>query len=194
MVLDLRRDNRQGNTPRQVRGGNMTPKMDFPSPDHDGHCQGQPEGPSAKVWGSSQRLHLDRHSELARLVIRRGGYCSLHRHRGKANAFLVVQGRLLVMWYRNGRRRHRRLAAGDGLWTVPAEVEHRFLALEEPTVAYEFYYSVHGRPLDPADIVRRDEGGVLPHAPQQVMAAGPDRSAGEQRAENGPAADPARRF
>ena len=56
-------------------------------------------GQTVKVWGSSQLLYRDRRLELVRATICRGGYCSRHHHRFKANGFCVARGRLLLILY-----------------------------------------------------------------------------------------------
>jgi hypothetical protein len=54
------------------------------------------------------------------------------------------------------------LAPGDPPQIIPAQLEHRFIILEQRTVAYEIYWAASGGSIDPDDIVRRDEGGCLP--------------------------------
>ena len=112
-----------------------------------------------KAWGTARALYRDEHVELSRIHIVRGGYCSRHRHEHKDNGFLVVEGRLLLICYHADGRTERVLAPGDGLYTIAAGVDHRFLCLAEDTVAYELYCAEAGRALDPWDIVRADGGG-----------------------------------
>ncbi len=113
-----------------------------------------------KPWGEASPLYDDQYVEISRIVVRRGGYSSRHKHLHKNNAFLVVRGRLSLTCFNENGSTRRILSPRDGICTVDKGVEHRFEALEENTIAYEFYYGEHGRAIDLADIVRCDGGGI----------------------------------
>lgn len=130
-----------------------------------------PCAPYAKHWGTNQVLYRDEHVELVRAVIRRGGYSSRHLHRGKDNTFRVVRGRLLLITYLDDFWPRCTLEPFDGLYTFPAGIEHRFVALDDNTVLYELYHAVDGRPPSPDDIVRRDCGGILAGDPMAFADA-----------------------
>ena len=113
------------------------------------------------AWGITRLLYLDDRIELTRLAIRRGGYSSRHHHRSKTNAFLVVQGRLLVITYAGADQTRRILTPSDGIHMIPAGAEHRFVALEDATVAYELSYATPGSTIRRSDILRLDCNGVF---------------------------------
>jgi mannose-6-phosphate isomerase-like protein (cupin superfamily) len=114
-----------------------------------------------KRWGQLESVYCDRQMELVRITTCRGGYSSLHLHRAKDNAFWVIRGCLQVSVYSKPGIKDFYLTPKDELLTVPAGVMHRFLAHESETIAYELYRALPGHRLDPDDIVRMDEGGVM---------------------------------
>jgi mannose-6-phosphate isomerase-like protein (cupin superfamily) len=136
--------------------------------DPGGALSGKDKMAVEKIWGTARALYRDDQTELFRITARRGGYSSRHQHRHKANGFLVVRGRLLLVCYRGGTQTRQVLTPDDGLHVVEAGIDHRFIALEEPTTAYEFYYATTGRTADPRDIVRRDQGGVIQGSVDQI--------------------------
>lgn len=113
-----------------------------------------------KTWGLSRNLYEDEQVELVHIIVRRGGYSSRHKHQYKHNAFFVVRGRLLLCCYGSGGVRRHILSSHDGPYSVPAGTEHRFVAMDSNTIAYEFYIAIPGDPIDPSDIVRCDRGGI----------------------------------
>ena len=114
-----------------------------------------------KPWGTSRLLFADASVRLVEIAVRRGGYCSRHRHQHQDNALLVVRGRLLLICFEPGGPAKTILNRHKGLYTVAAGMEHRFVCLEEDTLAYEVYYARNGGRPDEADIVRCDESGSL---------------------------------
>jgi len=115
----------------------------------------------SKPWGIAQVLYGDQYVELWRLAICQGGYSSRHKHRFKSNGFLVADGRLLVITYEGQQQVRKMLGGSDGVYFVPAGVEHRFLAVEDATTVYELYHAAPGCTLRRPDIQRRDDNGVF---------------------------------
>lgn len=113
-----------------------------------------------KNWGFSCPLYRDPALELVRIVVRLGGYSSRHLHECKHNTFLVSKGRLQIWSEEEGRPEIRDVGPEDGMLTIPAGVPHQFLALEDQTVAYEFYTPASGTHVEPSDIVRFTIGGI----------------------------------
>jgi len=105
-----------------------------------------------KIWGSTAQLFRRNNVSVHRLEIDKGGYCSEHRHAGKANFFFVESGRLIVrVW-----RKHfdeTVLTPGQNCQVDPGLL-HQFEAAED-TIAYEICWTE----LDPDDIQRETEGG-----------------------------------
>lgn len=81
--------------------------------------------------------------------------CSMHRHRHKANAFLMVSGRLRIVVEKSDYDLTdvTDLTAGDCCVVQPGEY-HRFEA-ETDVVCFEVYFP----PAVTRDIERRDCGG-----------------------------------
>jgi quercetin dioxygenase-like cupin family protein len=101
-------------------------------------------------------VYANPHVQVHLLEIKRGGYCSEHRHTRKANLFTVLRGRLEVRVWPDVFQEFDSTILGEGESTV-VEVGkwHQFLALDD-TVALEVYESAEiGE-----DIERRNTGGV----------------------------------
>lgn len=111
-----------------------------------------------KLWGKTQLVHQSAMVEIHRIEVVRGGYCSIHQHRQKANKFFVESGKLRVTRFPSSGHlcRDEILHTGDSL-TVAAGELHQFEAVE-PTVAFEIYWA--DRSIDPGDIVRYSQGGT----------------------------------
>ena len=45
-----------------------------------------------KVWGTTEPLIVNSSLEVHRITVIKGGYCSLHKHQSKYNAFYVMKG------------------------------------------------------------------------------------------------------
>jgi len=114
-----------------------------------------------KVWGTTHPLVVLTIKEVHRLNIKAGGYCSEHYHNGKHNSFFVVSGTLEITEWSTltGEEIITVLEAGQA-HVVPAMVWHKFRAITD-CVCHELYYNDDNSPIDPDDIVRRTEGGVL---------------------------------
>lgn len=108
-----------------------------------------------KVWGKTKCIVLGTNFEVHELRVVKGGYCSKHRHR-KWNLFHVIAGRLRVELFNGDETTGRILSDGDE-FRVPPDVTHRFVA-ESDCHLLETYWTNN---IDPNDIVRDDEGGVL---------------------------------
>lgn len=107
-----------------------------------------------KVWGTTQCIFGDNNVEVWRINVKKGGYCSEHRHRNKYNVFYVECGRLQVTVTKDGMNDITILTSGMSTSIPPGE-QHRFEALED-TIALEIYYIR----LDPDDIERFSQGGL----------------------------------
>lgn len=113
-----------------------------------------------KAWGISVPLYKDQHIEVVKISVRRGGYSSQHKHLYKDNIFWVIRGRIIVIRYTNASPVENVLTPRDGMFSVPAGIEHRFIALEDDTVVYELYCATEEHEVESSDIIRRDQGGI----------------------------------
>ena len=112
-----------------------------------GSCQ-------SKCWGSTRCVFQNHTSEVHIIQANKNCYCSQHIHMNKWNRFVVLQGVLKVILYKEEGNDETVLTVGQ-FSDVPPGVEHRFEALED-TLCLEIYW-VDG--LDPKDIVRKTNGG-----------------------------------
>ena len=115
-----------------------------------------------KLWGRCRHLYADDRVQLDEIAGAQGGASSLHLHAGKHNTFLVTRGVLDVFTTfsvpPDGEIEaiERRLTTGDTL-TIKAGRKHRMVFVTYAE-GYELYTAAGPTPLDPADIVRFDEG------------------------------------
>jgi len=111
---------------------------------------------TGKVWGSTEVVIATPLFEAHRLVIHPKRQCSLHAHRQKWNAFLVLKGKLFIEVKKNDYKLTDVTEIGPGQLTTVAPGEyHLFRTGNEPCEAYEFYYL---SPLS-TDIMRKNVGG-----------------------------------
>ena len=111
---------------------------------------------TGKVWGSTEAVIVTPLFAAHRLSILPNSRCSLHVHRKKWNAFVVLSGTLYVDVAKNDYKLTdtTRLRAGEMTTVAPGEY-HKFRTGDAACEAYEFYY------LDGLsdDIERKDVGG-----------------------------------
>jgi quercetin dioxygenase-like cupin family protein len=116
---------------------------------------------SNKIWGRTKAIALAKSFEVHELEVKEGGYCSRHRHR-KWNRFHVIEGEIIVEFFGHENKPwsvlqvDRILKSGDHL-EVPPGQWHRFRATEDSHLL-EIYWVAD---IDPGDIERADEGGLL---------------------------------
>lgn len=110
-----------------------------------------------KPWGTTKTLIDHPNNSTHRIMVVAGGYCSMHYHERKWNAFVVVRGALTIISSDQGAKEINRtvLRVGD-VYTVAPGVRHRFINETDAwTEALEYYYPDGlGE-----DIVRFDTGG-----------------------------------
>ena len=108
-----------------------------------------------KFWGTTQCFFENCTSEVHYIEAVKGGFCSRHCHRNKWNRFIVLEGELKVIIYKQDSQ-DETILTGGMFSDVPPGVDHKFEAMED-TKALEVYW-IDG--LDPNDIVRKDTGGL----------------------------------
>jgi len=107
-----------------------------------------------KVWGETTRIFSDQRVEVHFLNIRKGGYCSEHKHAWKTNMFYVIDGELLVRFWRKGNKVDETvLRAGESM-NIPIHIWHQFVGLTDCRCI-----EIYETGLWTADIERRVEGG-----------------------------------
>jgi quercetin dioxygenase-like cupin family protein len=108
-----------------------------------------------KVWGSTENIFKKNNVSMHRIEINKGGYCSIHKHRYKHNAFFVESGKLKIyIWKNDYDLIDTTVVTKLQMTSVAPNEYHKFEALED-TVAYEIYWSE----CEDSDIERKDVGG-----------------------------------
>ena len=108
-----------------------------------------------KIWGKTENIFNKNNVEIHRVEIKKGAYCSKHKHQFKYNAFFIEKGKLKIIIWKNDYLLTDETFITDGQMSVVKPLEyHRFEALED-TVAYEIYWVE----LNKNDIQREDVGG-----------------------------------
>lgn len=108
-----------------------------------------------KKWGYTTEIFRNATVSVHRLEIKRGGYCSEHKHAHKYNLFHVLRGRLeITIWRKESLVDITELTAGQSS-AIPPGFYHKFRGLEE-TDCLEIYQVL----LIGEDIKRRKDGGI----------------------------------
>ena len=110
----------------------------------------------SKFWGETQCIFVGPTSEVHYLSIKKGGYCSEHKHNHKWNRFFVISGSLKVIIFRPNGQDVTVVRAGQ-FTDVPPGSFHKFEA-EEDCTCLEIYWVDN---IDVNDIDRRTIGGIL---------------------------------
>ena len=110
-----------------------------------------------KIWGETSRIFSRNNVEVYRIVGKKGGKSSIHKHAFKLSSFFVEKGLVAVEVEKNDYQLTDRtiLKAGESTTINPNEY-HLFEVLEDNTVCYEFYWVE----LDSNDIQRKDCGSI----------------------------------
>jgi mannose-6-phosphate isomerase-like protein (cupin superfamily) len=110
-----------------------------------------------KLWGMNYIMHIDNVFQACHITIKKGGFCSNHRHTHKWNQFYIISGKLAVELFKEGDKAPYSilyLGPNDSIKVMPG-VNHKFHAMED-TEAIEIY-SVN---VSEEDILREDTGGM----------------------------------
>ena len=110
-----------------------------------------------KIWGTTSKIFSKNNVEVYRIVGKKGGKSSSHKHTFKLSSFFVEKGSIAIETEKNDYDLTDRttLKTGESTMIKPNEY-HLFEILEEGTVCYEFYWVE----LDSADIERKDCGSI----------------------------------
>lgn len=111
-----------------------------------------------KIWGETKPIFFKNNVEIHRISVRKGGFCSKHKHEHKYNAFLIESGALKITTWKNDYKLidETTIKAGEITTCEPQEY-HMFEALED-TIAFEIYWVE----LKEKDITREGCGGPGP--------------------------------
>lgn len=107
-----------------------------------------------KAWGETTLIFSDQRVEVHYLNINKGGYCSEHKHEWKTNLFYVIEGELLIRFWREDNIDETTLKAGQSM-IIPVKIWHQFVGLTD-CKCLEIYETGLWTP----DIDRRSIGGA----------------------------------
>ena len=109
---------------------------------------------NGKVWGSTQKIFENQNFEVHRIEIKKGGYCSKHKHDYKHNLFFIESGQLEITVWKDGLEDTTTIGPLQTSDAKPGQF-HQFNA-KTNVIAYEVYYS---EPIS-GDIIRETMGGI----------------------------------
>ena len=107
-----------------------------------------------KFWGSTSKIWSGNNSEVHRINILEGGYCSKHKHIHKYNLFYIEKGSLKIDVWKDDNIIDTTILQPEETSIVEPGLFHRFTALQD-TVALEIYWVELKE-----DIIRVDHGGI----------------------------------
>ncbi len=84
-----------------------------------------------KAWGETTLLFNDQRVSLHFLNINKGGYSSEHKHSNKTNLFYVIEGELLIRFWRKGNQIDETILKAGESMTIPTYIWHQFQALTD---------------------------------------------------------------
>lgn len=109
-----------------------------------------------KVWGCTIELFRNNTMSVHHLEIKKGGYCSEHKHGQKVNKFYIVEGRLEIIMWKNGEEIINIISSNAITYIhIPIGTWHKFHALTDVKCIEIYDYTYDGM-----DIERRAEGGL----------------------------------
>ncbi len=112
--------------------------------------------PEKKVWGTTVEIFRNSTSTVHYLDIKKGGYCSEHKHNQKTNIFHVIKGTLKIdFWWKDDTKRTITIKAGQPPREIPVGFFHKFTAITDVSCIEIYNYKYDG-----IDIERRTVGGL----------------------------------
>lgn len=114
---------------------------------------------SDKVWGKTRCVYESSQFSGHWLVVKAGGYSSVHYHCDRANRFIVDSGKIAVVEFYAWRIKRQILRKGQQL-DIPSLVPHQFQVLEDGIIREE-YWADRGGEVEHDDIVRLCKGGMV---------------------------------
>ena len=108
-----------------------------------------------KIWGETTEFFRNPMVSAHYLNIKKGGYCSEHKHTHKYNIFFVISGILKITIWRDEKLKDITVLTDNQTTAVPPGFWHYFEALKD-TKAIEIYQVI----LEDPDIERRTQGGI----------------------------------
>lgn len=111
---------------------------------------------NGKIWGHTSSLFSKNNVEICRIVGKKGGHSSTHKHKSKWSMFFVEKGSIKVTVEKSYNLNDQTILYSGESTTISPEEFHKFEVLEEDTVCYEVYWTE----IDKNDIIRKDSGSL----------------------------------
>jgi len=106
-----------------------------------------------KIWGERHRILLDEKNEMDVLLLKKGTFCSKHRHVYKDNTFILISGKVVIETEFGNKVLNLMMDS----FTVKPPLIHRFNVIED-SIMIEIA-SVKKGIINPDDIIRTKQGG-----------------------------------
>ena len=111
---------------------------------------------AGKVWGDTVNIFSNHNFEFHRIQVKKGGYCSKHKHLHKFNGFYIESGELVIsVWKEYNLVDKTILSTGE--FTIVSPGEYHLFEATKDTIAFELYWAK----FDADDIVRENQGGTV---------------------------------
>jgi len=110
-----------------------------------------------KIWGETKEIINCPFFEIHRIEVEAGGYCSLHKHEHKYNAFYVESGELEIVIHKKDYNLKDATIIKTGELTIVKPGEFHIFTATVRTIAYEIYWVDGVQP----DIIRKTVGGII---------------------------------
>ncbi len=107
-----------------------------------------------KAWGETTMIFNDQRVSMHYLDIKKGGYCSEHKHTNKTNLFYVIEGELMIRFWRKGDHTDDTILRAGESMNIPTHIWHQFIGLTDCRCI-----EIYETGLWTADIERRTVGG-----------------------------------
>ena len=109
-----------------------------------------------KIWGETEEIFNNGIISVHHLKIKKGRFCSEHRHRFKSNIFFVLSGNLkLTIWTSEDKEPDDTVVWQGESSEIPPGVYHKFTGLTDVECIEICETKLRGE-----DIERRTEGGI----------------------------------
>jgi hypothetical protein len=127
-----------------------------------------------KCWGKTRTLIDTTYYSKHELMVRAGGYCSLHYHKYRANSFTVTGGCVDVVMFMGPILKRYRLDRDNNKLVVPSLVPHMFMVVKDGIIIEEYFSDRKEGEVQSNDIYRIIEGGRtqvedFDHLPMSIM-------------------------
>ncbi len=108
-----------------------------------------------KIWGDTELIFTNGIVSVYFLNIKKGGFCSEHRHKQKTNKFYVTKGELEISIWEVGNLRDKTILRDGQSTIIPFDVWHKFKGLTDVQCIEIYEVKFSGE-----DIERRIVGGL----------------------------------